>query len=139
MPYRTFPSKWKFSFFQYLHWNRCISSPFRGMKIFKHINSSTTFCQICIQNNWIIRNYISLVLHIFNSTQNFDSWSQYNVEFSASNRSVFWRTTKARNKDIKRIREFNTRKCSWLAMNKDMAHKLLISSDLLIAFLKQER
>lgn len=35
----------------------------------------------------------------------------------------------ARNKDIKKIREFNTRKCSRQATNEDLVHSLLVSSD----------
>lgn len=39
----------------------------------------------------------------------------------------------ARNKDSKRFREYNTRKCGRLETNEDLLHKLLISSDPLLA------
>lgn len=42
----------------------------------------------------------------------------------------------ARNKDFKRFRLYNTRKCFRLLTNKDIMHKLLISSDPLITCLR---
>ncbi|KMQ84514.1 dna-mediated transposase [Lasius niger] len=42
------------------------------------------------------------------------------------------------NKHFKRFREFYTRKYSRLAANQDLIHKLLVSSDLYIAFLRQQ-
>lgn len=42
----------------------------------------------------------------------------------------------ARNKDFKRFRSFNTRKCSRLATNTDLVHKLLISSDAYLSYLR---
>jgi len=44
----------------------------------------------------------------------------------------------ARNKDFKRFREFHTRKYSRLVANQDIIHKLLVSSDLYIASLRQQ-
>ena len=44
----------------------------------------------------------------------------------------------ARNKDFRRFREFNTRKCSRFATNVDLTHKLLISSDAYLAYLRQD-
>ncbi|KMQ86336.1 dna-mediated transposase, partial [Lasius niger] len=46
--------------------------------------------------------------------------------------------TEARNKDFKRFREFHTRKYSRQAANQDLIHKLLVSSDLYIASLRQQ-
>lgn len=43
-----------------------------------------------------------------------------------------------RNKDFKHFREFNTRKHNRLATNKDIIHKLLISSDPYISSLRNE-
>lgn len=43
----------------------------------------------------------------------------------------------ARNKDFKRTREFNTRKCSRIATNTDVLHSLLISSDPYITSLRK--
>jgi len=43
----------------------------------------------------------------------------------------------ARNKDFKRFRFYNTRKCSRLLTNKDLIHKLLISSDPFITSLRR--
>lgn len=45
----------------------------------------------------------------------------------------------ARNKDFKRFREFHTRKYSRQATNQDLIHKLLVSSDIYIASLRQQR
>lgn len=42
----------------------------------------------------------------------------------------------ARNKDFKRFRQFNTRKCSRIATNTDLMHKLLASSDPYVACLR---
>jgi len=42
----------------------------------------------------------------------------------------------SRNKDLKHYRKFNTRKCSRIAMNIDLIHKLLISSDPYISSLR---
>lgn len=44
----------------------------------------------------------------------------------------------ARNKDFKRFRKFHTQKYSRLASNEDLIHKLLVSSDLYIASLRQQ-
>lgn len=44
----------------------------------------------------------------------------------------------ARNKDVKYIREHNTRKCSRIATNEDLFGRLLISSDPLITSLRRE-
>lgn len=44
----------------------------------------------------------------------------------------------ARNKDYKRFREYNTRKCNRLATNQDLIHKLLISSDMLLGHLRHQ-
>ena len=43
----------------------------------------------------------------------------------------------ARNKDFKRFRLSNTRKCSRVLTNEDIMHKLLISSDPFITYLRR--
>ena len=43
----------------------------------------------------------------------------------------------SRNKDFKRFREYNTRKCSRIVTNLDLLHKLLISSDPYISSMRQ--
>lgn len=45
----------------------------------------------------------------------------------------------ARNKDFKRFREYNTRKCNRGATNADIIHKLLISSDPFIGSIRQNK
>jgi hypothetical protein len=44
----------------------------------------------------------------------------------------------ARNKDFKRFRLFNTRKCSRILTNEDIMHKLLVSSDPYIASIRRQ-